>query len=188
MITLDPVIGLFLTQEEVAGVLYSWLSSHSLNCVFLRSLPFAIQAYKSGDPIVLGDFEQAWIDISPFGTQAKNSTELAFMNRESLRFRFPKLTDKSIIEGSIGSLATTHPRKQLWLSLAQEIVAMTTSGMWVYNTSTKRVFFDSNHRCSKQAACLQSQGIALRASSGNDLFYPERPTLDAAKSSAEDVP
>jgi hypothetical protein len=180
MVVLDPMVNVFLTSEEATEAVAAWAASPNVHTVLLRSRPltqpFACVPFRPGAPGQLEAFEQAWVDTVPFDPTAENSTKLAMANRESLRFRFPELNGDRLIEGTIGSVAHPRsPRGQLWASLVGPLLSGMVRGMWVYNSGTKRLFRADRYYCSSGAKAAHAAGIQLVASSGYDLFFPERP-------------
>jgi hypothetical protein len=180
MVVLDPMVSVFLIGEEAEEAVAAWAASPGVHTVLLRSRPltspFTCVPFQPGASGQLEGFEQAWMDTVPFSRTAENSTKLAMTNRESLRFRFPELAGDRLIEGTIGSVANPRsPRGQLWASLVDPLLSGMMRGMWVYNSGTKRLFRADRYYCSPGAKAAHTAGVQLVASSGYDLFFPERP-------------
>lgn len=176
MIKLDPVIKLFLTQEETAAVIAKWLSEPGIHGILMRSVPFSCMLLDSTSCERSADFDQAWFDTNPLDIRTKSSRDLAISCPESLRFRFPKESDKIIVEGSIGSVATITSNKRRWSTLVGALLNSLSRGMWVFNTSSKRQFPTNTHYYSPSVATLQKAGCLLLATSGDDRFFPEKPS------------
>lgn len=175
MIKLDPAINLFLAPAECKEFINAWMESRELHCLLIHPIPFDIQVYEPQSDARFSEYQEAWLDMSPFTIQ-KDYNSLAISNRGCLLFRFPFFGETVLVEGSIGSIAENDLKQQLWSELARCIFEKTTEGMWVYNLRTGKLSFTQTHRYSEEAAHLSEQGVVLRAESGYDLFFPNKPT------------
>lgn len=174
MIRLDPVLCFFMTRAETETLLKSWLAAHELHCVLCRWFPWEYCDCHSVDGISLPNYEEAWLDLSPFPQNARNQIDLALANRESLRLSFPIEIDSSLIMGTLGSLARTGPRAKLWSSLAKQLCSITKDGMSARNKGSSEFLPAPKVFYSEEARKMHVNGIRLCDSSGNEEYFPEK--------------
>lgn len=176
MIRLDPGLRFFMTRNETETLFKSWLATHELHCVLCRWFPWEYCDCHSVDGISLPNYEEAWLDLSPFPQNACNQIDLALANRERLRLSFPIENSSSLIMGKLGSLARTGPRAKLWSLLAKQLCSVTKEGMHGRIKSHSELLPAPKVFYSEEARKMHVNGIRLCDSSGNEEYFPDKPS------------
>ena len=179
-IKLDKVLDFFATVAELTDWIVNWITEHQLSAVAVTRSPFFILTdinWTDAQAVarILLSYDEILFCVNSILLTASNYSEFIDANQNCLELYVPRQTPTALRAAGIGSLTKDKPSLKHWVSIANDVLARTNSGMWMLNPATNAKGYYQRLRYSLGAATSQESGIKLLTFAAETPVFVKEP-------------